>query len=133
MENVYPKKLHTWHLEKNRGTPLVAKTHIGESICNDFFISCCTISTAGAAIFLIRLSHHASQIINSRIFTVSGSQGIIAGTATGYGLDDPGVAVRVLVGSRIFSSPCLTYRLRGALILAPSLLSNGYRKFFPWG
>jgi hypothetical protein len=30
---------------------------------------------------------------------------IVVGIATGYGLDDRGVGVRVLVGSRIFSSP----------------------------
>jgi hypothetical protein len=29
----------------------------------------------------------------------------VVGIATGYGLDDRGVGVRVLVGSRIFSSP----------------------------
>jgi hypothetical protein len=30
----------------------------------------------------------------------------LIGIATGYGLDDRGVGVRVPVGSRIFSSPC---------------------------
>jgi hypothetical protein len=43
--------------------------------------------------------------------------------ATGYGLDDWGVGVRVPVGSRIFSSPNRTDRLRGP----PNLQSNGYR------
>jgi hypothetical protein len=33
------------------------------------------------------------------------SRGTVVGIATGYGLDDRGVGVRVQVGSRIFSSP----------------------------
>jgi hypothetical protein len=32
--------------------------------------------------------------------------GLKQGDATGYGLDDPRVRVRVTVGSRIFFSPC---------------------------
>jgi hypothetical protein len=44
------------------------------------------------------------------------------GIVTGYGLDDQGVRVRVLVGSRIFSSPNRPDRLLDTL----SLLSNGY-------
>jgi hypothetical protein len=43
--------------------------------------------------------------------------------ATSYGLDDWGVGVRVLVESRIFSSPNRSDRLWGP----PNLLSNGYR------
>jgi hypothetical protein len=44
------------------------------------------------------------------------------GIATGCGLDDRGVGVRVLVGSRIFSSP----RRPDRLWSPPNLLSNGY-------
>jgi hypothetical protein len=47
----------------------------------------------------------------------------VVGIATGYGLDDRRVGVRVLVGSRIFSSARHPDRLWGP----PSLLSNWYR------
>jgi hypothetical protein len=45
----------------------------------------------------------------------------VVSIATGYGLDDRGVGVRVPVGSRIFSSP--SYRFWGP----PNLLFDGYR------
>jgi hypothetical protein len=51
------------------------------------------------------------------------SRDSVVGIATGYGLDDRGVGVRVSVGSRIFSSPRRPDRLWGP----PNLLSNGYR------
>jgi hypothetical protein len=55
------------------------------------------------------------------------SQDSAVSIATGYGLDDRGVGVRVPVRSRIFSSPLRPDRLCGP----PTLLSNGYR--FPGG
>jgi hypothetical protein len=58
-----------------------------------------------------------------------GSQDSAVGIATGYGLDDRGVGVRVPVGSRIFSSPRRRYRLWRP----PNLLPNGYRGLFPLG
>jgi hypothetical protein len=51
------------------------------------------------------------------------------GIATGYGLDDREVGVRVPVGSRIIISPCRPDRLWGP----PNPLYNGYRELFPGG
>jgi hypothetical protein len=51
---------------------------------------------------------------------------VAVGIATGYGLDDRGVRVRVTVGSRILSSPRRPERPWDSL----SLLSNGYRGLF---
>jgi hypothetical protein len=50
-----------------------------------------------------------------------------AGIATGYGLDDRGVGLRVPVRSRILSSPRRPHWMWGP----PSLLHNGYLGLFP--
>jgi hypothetical protein len=49
--------------------------------------------------------------------------------ATGYGLHDRVVGVRVPEGAGFFSSPRRPDRLWGP----PSLLPNGYRRLFLWG
>jgi hypothetical protein len=65
--------------------------------------------------------HHLSVILSS--------DARVVGIATGYGLDDQGVGVRVPVGARIFSS-----QRRPNLLWAPlSLISSGYRGLFPRG
>jgi hypothetical protein len=51
------------------------------------------------------------------------SRGSVAGLASGYGLDDRGVGVRVPTRSRIFTSLYRPDRLWGST----SLLSNKYR------
>jgi hypothetical protein len=65
---------------------------------------------------------HQSVLVSYSFYNVFSIADGVAGIATGYGLNDRGVGVRVLVGSRIFSSPrCLDW-----LWGPPNLLSNGY-------
>jgi hypothetical protein len=60
---------------------------------------------------------------------ITTSRDSAVGIATGYGLDDWEVEVRVLVGSRILTSPCRPDQLWGP----PNLLYNGYWGLFPGG
>jgi hypothetical protein len=82
-----------------------------------------------AAFFFINSLYFLHETSNSRKLYIVGSwqRDSAVGIATGYGLDDRGVGVRVPLGSRIFSSPRLPDRLWDP----PNLLSNGYRGFFP--
>jgi hypothetical protein len=63
------------------------------------------------------------------MFRTRRNRDIVVGIASGYGLDDRGVGVRVPVGSRFFSSPLRPDRLWGP----PHLLSNGTGRLFPPG
>jgi hypothetical protein len=56
-------------------------------------------------------------------YSLSKSRDSSVGIATGNGLDNLGVGVRVLIRPRFFSSPCPPDRIWRP----PSLLSNGYR------
>jgi hypothetical protein len=54
------------------------------------------------------------------------SRDSVVGIATGYGLDNRGVGVRIPARTRIFTSPRCPHRLWGL----PSLLYNGHRVLF---
>jgi hypothetical protein len=78
---------------------------------------------------IFALMYHRHNILNLTFFHISRkfifmkwSRDSAVGIPTGYGLDNREVGVPVLVGSRIFSSPCRPDRFRGP----HSLLSNGY-------
>jgi hypothetical protein len=81
----------------------------------------------------ILMSRHqkASKIIIQYryIYFRKWSRDKTVGIATGYGLDDRGVGVRVPLGSRIFVSPSRADRFWGP----PNLPSNGNRRLFPLG
>jgi hypothetical protein len=69
---------------------------------------------------------YSGIIITSNILKIVSQDSIVA-IATSYGLDDRGIGLRVLVGSRIFS-------ISSRPALGPTQpLSNGYRGLFPRG
>jgi hypothetical protein len=68
-------------------------------------------------------------LISLHVCYINNNRDTIVGIATGYGLDDRGVGVRVPVGSRNFSSP----RRPDRLLSRPNLLSNGHRGLFTRG
>jgi hypothetical protein len=78
----------------------------------------------------VRKLHFLNQIESLNITTDTAlSRDSAVGIATGYGLDDREIGVRVPVLSRIFTSPCRLDRLWGPA----NLLYNGYRGPFPGG
>jgi hypothetical protein len=82
-----------------------------ENMCSDNVIKCRSV----------KLTLLTELVYKSRHTSV--------GIAIGYMLDDGGVRVRVPVATRIITSPRRLDRLWGPL----SLLSSGYRGFFPRG
>jgi hypothetical protein len=62
------------------------------------------------------------RLFIAEYYIINKSRDSVVGIATGYGLDNRGVGVRVSVGSIIFYSPRRPDRLWG-----PPSLSNGYR------
>jgi hypothetical protein len=97
---------------------------------SSFFLSCTLTVT-----FKVNHSVNAhspvrnSAFISNASFPKTRSLDSAVGIATGYGLDDQGVGVRVPIGERIFSYPSSPDRLWRP----PNLLSNGYRWLFPGG
>jgi hypothetical protein len=87
----------------------------------------CVFSNPFYSPFIITLSSHL--IILNWYCIVKRSRDSIVSIVTAYGLDDRGVGVQVLVGSRIFSSPRHPDQLWGP----PSLVSNGYQGLFLCG
>jgi hypothetical protein len=60
------------------------------------------------------------------ILSIDESRDSAVGIATGYRLDDQGIGVRVPVGARIFTSPCLPDLFWDP----PNLLPIGYQWLF---
>jgi hypothetical protein len=71
--------------------------------------------------------HMTAIVILLIVLYYKGSRDSAVGIATGYGLGDGEVGVRVPVRSRIFTSPFRPDRLWGS----PNLLYSGYRGLFP--
>jgi hypothetical protein len=119
------------------GSPLRDKPTLTELIKNFLAIyetfKLITAFTRGRTLSQINPDHNSSFISLKSVSILSShlrwSQESVVGIATGYGLDDTGVGVRVRGGSRIFSSPNRPDRLSGP----PNLLSNEYRGLIPRG
>jgi hypothetical protein len=86
-----------------------------------FLLYSSSYSISSFSLFLLSFYFYSSYC-----FSIRSLYSIVA-IATGYGLEDRGVGVRVPVGSRIFSSPKRPDQLWGP----SSLLPNGYRRLFP--
>jgi hypothetical protein len=116
-----PGRWLPWHITSVHC--IVSPQHQIVSVLHKF--ACCITSMSSRVSF-------ASLVIYSSVSSVLHSKrswDSVVGIATACGLDDQGFGVRVLVGSRIFSSP----RRPDWLWVQPNFLSNGYRRLFPRG
>jgi hypothetical protein len=87
------------------------------NLCPYLFSIACTLHKVK-----MRLNQFSQKWLPLPLPPIVKSRDSAVSIATGYGLDDRGVRVRVLLGSRILSSP----QHPDWLWDPPSLLSNGY-------
>jgi hypothetical protein len=110
---LFPREQSVWHVKLNTHLQLMPRSKMVDLYLHSPCIS-------GMIIFAI-----ADLYVQKKIYVCNTwSRDSVVGIATGYGLDDRGVGVRVPVWSRIICSPRRPDRLWGS----PSLLSNGYRR-----
>jgi hypothetical protein len=82
----------------------------------------CNVSEQNPGIYIHKRMHNIKMVWLLKFYW-----SCAVGIATGYVLDDRGVSIRVPIGARILSSPCLPDRFWDP----PSLLSNSTGSYFP--
>jgi hypothetical protein len=126
-ETLFPQAWIYWHMHRNNST-YWAKSLILVPVYTNLFIQGFQFCSVQIIVWFYScyfiLFYEMSKVIYALITGHDCSRDSVVGTATGYGLDDRGVTIRVPVGSRIFSSPNRPELLWGP----PSHLSYGY-----WG
>jgi hypothetical protein len=97
-------------------------------ICRGSLEGATSCSSRGLLLFYVITFYKWHLNYTSMAYITYRSRDSAVGIATGCGLEDWEFGVRVLVESRIFSSPHPPVRFWGL----PSLLPNGYWGPFPW-